>query len=606
MKNFKKLSVLLLTLCMIAALAAPAAAIDDPVLVDPTLILSPETTLTVFVDGTESAALSDKYPFGETASIAAPTVAEKTFQYWTNAEGAVISYDANLTLTMYANTTVKAVYGSTTATAQTTAAFLNVTRTTGEIVFNATASAPSGSQISACGIRYSTTKSTLDALKGSDGVYVVAADTTATNWTLIVTPADEDTTYYTVVYATVDNDTIYSAVKAVKLSELQSGVSMVTDLGVDLSNIDPGLFCVVTFDANGGEGTMEPQGLVKNRATALNANTFTRDGGTFYGWNTKADYSGTFYADGASVTLSADTTLYAQWQAPSNGDNGSGYVGGGTSTYTPTVAETKNGKVTVDPKSTAAGAKVTVTVTPDEGYELDTLTVKDANGKDVAVTKNADGTYTYTQPAGKVTVTANFKAKAKNEGLTVDALLKMFDDLDPNGWYLDDVRYCVENGMMNGVGDGKFDPNGTTTRAMIVTILYRLEGEPVIRSGMPFSDVKESDWYAKAVSWAESKGIVNGFEDGTFRPNAPITREQLAAILYRYAQTKGQGFQGLWSFKLDFPDAGDVSDWATEAMSWMVMNGVINGMDGKLNPQGNATRVQVAAMVHRFCELIKK
>ena len=99
---------------------------------------------------------------------------------------------------------------------------------------------------------------------------------------------------------------------------------------------------------------------------------------------------------------------------------------------------------------------------------------------------------------------------------------------------------------------------------------------------------------------------MTGYGDGRFGPNDPITREQLAAILYRYAQTKGQGFQGLWSFRLDFPDAGDVSDWATEAMSWMVMQGVINGMDGRLNPQGDATRVQVAAMVHRFCELIKK
>ena len=122
----------------------------------------------------------------------------------------------------------------------------------------------------------------------------------------------------------------------------------------------------------------------------------------------------------------------------------------------------------------------------------------------------------------------------------------------------------------------------------------------MIRSGMPFDDVKESDWYAKAVSWAESQGIVNGFEDGAFRPNDPITREQLAAILYRYAQSKGQGFQGLWSFKLDFPDAGDVSDWATEAMSWMVMNGVINGKDGKLVPGGNASRAEAATMLQRF------
>ena len=158
---------------------------------------------------------------------------------------------------------------------------------------------------------------------------------------------------------------------------------------------------------------------------------------------------------------------------------------------------------------------------------------------------------------------------------------------------------------MNGVGDGKFDPSGATTRGMIVTILYRLEGEPVIRSGMPFSDVKESDWYAKAISWAESLGIVNGYGDGRFGPNDPITREQLATILYRYAQHKGEGFKGLWSFKLDFPDAGTVSGWATEALSWMVMNGVINGKDGFLAPGGEASRAEAATMLMRFCEKIE-
>ena len=184
--------------------------------------------------------------------------------------------------------------------------------------------------------------------------------------------------------------------------------------------------------------------------------------------------------------------------------------------------------------------------------------------------------------------------------------MSAFDDLDPAAWYHDGVHWALKNGVMNGMGNGVFDPDGATSRAMIVTILYRLEGEPMIRSGMPFSDVTESDWFAMAVSWAESRGIVNGFEDGTFRPNDPITREQLAAVLYRYAQYKGEGFTGLWSFRLDFPDAGDVSDWASEAMHWMVMNGVINGMDGKLNSQGNATRTQMATMVYRFCELIKK
>ena len=303
------------------------------------------------------------------------------------------------------------------------------------------------------------------------------------------------------------------------------------------------------------------------------------------------------------ISLTSPDVVAAGYQVRETGDAkypwtvgqpSSPSYGGGTTTYTAEVRDAEHGRIAVDPKAAAEGAKVTVTVTPDEGYEVDAVTVKDADGKDVPVTKNADGTYSYTQPKGKVTVTATFKK-------TEEKAKQTFTDVKPGDWFYEAVEYAAEKGLMNGVTDGKFDPNGTTTRAMIVTILYRLEGEPVIRSGMPFDDVKESDWYAKAVSWAESKGIVTGYGDGRFGPNDPITREQLAAILYRYAQSKGQGFQGLWSFKLDFPDAGDVSDWAMEAMSWMVMQGVINGKDGFLTPGGNATRAEAATMLMRYC-----
>jgi hypothetical protein len=273
--------------------------------------------------------------------------------------------------------------------------------------------------------------------------------------------------------------------------------------------------------------------------------------------------------------------------------------GGGSSptTYAPTITETANGKVTVKPEKAASGELVTITATPDEGYELDALTVTDTGGKEVALTKSADCTFSFVQPAGKVTIKATFKKTADSDE---NCPMKAFIDLDPAAWYHDGVHWALENGVMNGVGGGKFDPSGATTRGMIVTILYRLEGEPVIRSGMPFSDVKESDWYAKAISWAESLGIVNGYGDGRFGPNDPITREQLATILYRYAQHKGEGFKGLWNFKLDFPDAGEVSVWAIEAVSWMVMNGVINGKDGKLVPGGNASRAEAATMLQRF------
>ncbi len=255
---------------------------------------------------------------------------------------------------------------------------------------------------------------------------------------------------------------------------------------------------------------------------------------------------------------------------------------------------------------------MTVTVTPDEGYEVDSVSVKDANGKDVALTKNADGTYTYTQPAGKVTVTATFKEKAKEtptEGLTVAELLEMFDDLDPNGWYLDDVRYCVENGYMKGMGNNKFGPQLNVSRAMIAQLLWNMAGNPEPASAAPFDDVAADAWYAKAVAWAYENGITKGTGVG-FEPDKDITREQLAAMLYNYAKLLGKGFTGAWMFLLDYPDAAEISSWADEAIHWMVMNGIINGTTDDagtviLDPQGDATRAQLAAMVHRFCELIK-
>ena len=179
--------------------------------------------------------------------------------------------------------------------------------------------------------------------------------------------------------------------------------------------------------------------------------------------------------------------------------------------------------------------------------------------------------------------------------------LASFTDLDPAAWYHDGVHYCMENGMMNGVGEGKFDPDGATSRAMLVTILWRMEGAPVVNYAMAFADVPADAWYAEAVRWAAAQHVVEGCGDGTFRPDAEITREQLAAILYRLAQAKGQGFTGAWQFKLDQPDASAVSGWADEAMHWCVMNEIINGKDGCLVPGGSASRAEAAAMLMRFC-----
>ena len=188
------------------------------------------------------------------------------------------------------------------------------------------------------------------------------------------------------------------------------------------------------------------------------------------------------------------------------------------------------------------------------------------------------------------------------DGVT-NCLSKAFSDLDTSLWYHEATDYVLENGLMNGVGNNLFDPNGTTSRAMIVTILWRLEGEPVVNYLMQFEDVAAETWYTEAVRWAASEGIVEGYSNTSFGPNDPITREQLATILYRYEQYKGGGFTGAWMFLLDYTDRDKVSDWAYEAMCWTTMHGVINGKgDGILDPKGSAKRCEAAQMLMNYLD----
>jgi len=184
--------------------------------------------------------------------------------------------------------------------------------------------------------------------------------------------------------------------------------------------------------------------------------------------------------------------------------------------------------------------------------------------------------------------------------------MSAFTDLNPALWYHDGIHFCLENGMMNGVGNNKFDPSGTTSRGMIVTILYRLENEPEITAENPFDDVEADRWYTNAVIWAAENKIVSGYGDGKFGPDDTITREQLAVILYRYAQFKGIDVSvGEDTNILAFEDAGSWSDWSVSALQWAVGSGIINGKDGKLVPKGDASRAEAATMLQRFCENVK-
>lgn len=266
------------------------------------------------------------------------------------------------------------------------------------------------------------------------------------------------------------------------------------------------------------------------------------------------------------------------------------------------VPSTSNGDVTVSPKEAAYGDTVTVTVKPDKGYVLDVLVVTDENGKIVKLTKKSDTKYTFTMPNSKVNVVATFKAETVKPEQPADV---PFVDVAKDAWYYPSVSYVYEHGMMTGMTDTIFAPNTTLSRAMIAQVLYNLEGKPAAIGGN-FTDVNHGDWYADAVNWAAKEGIVAGMGDGTFAPNAPLTREQMASILHRYAKYNNYDIKANGSLSI-FADAYKISPWAKDAMSWAVGHDVINGMgNSTIAPQGTATRAQVATVLMNFCENVAK
>ena len=286
-------------------------------------------------------------------------------------------------------------------------------------------------------------------------------------------------------------------------------------------------------------------------------------------------------ADGSGASASCTVTV-------------SSYLPPANPNYKITVEATQGGTVTADPTAAKAGATVTLTPAPDAGYQVGAVAVTDRFGDAVAVTENADGTYTFTMPNGQVTVTVTF----------AEAPLP-FPDVTEGDWFYDAVRYAYETGLMDGVGDNLFAPNSQTTRAQLVTILYRLEGEPEVSGTSGFTDVEAGTWYTDAVAWAAANGIVNGTTDTTFAPGEDITREQLVTVLYRYAESKGYDVSASADLS-GYPDAGQVQDYAQPAMAWAVAEGIVEGVDGNLNPTGDATRAQIATILMRFCAGVAK
>ncbi len=275
---------------------------------------------------------------------------------------------------------------------------------------------------------------------------------------------------------------------------------------------------------------------------------------------------------------------------PGGGNGGGGYT---PPTYKPDVSKPGEGggTPTVTPSNPKPGDTVTVKPKPDDGYEVDTITVTDKNGKPVEVTVKPDGTYTFKQPSGKVTIEVSYKPIETPWN-------NPFADVSENDWYYEAVRFVQERGLMNGIGNGNFAPNAQLSRAQLAQILFNKEGRPGVNYLLTFPDVASEAWYTEAVRWAASQGIVGGYGDGTFGPNDPITREQLAVMLWRYS-----GSPAATSRELHFNDTDEISGFALEALRWAVENGILNGYgDGRLGPQGQATRAQVAQMLKNFIE----
>ena len=263
--------------------------------------------------------------------------------------------------------------------------------------------------------------------------------------------------------------------------------------------------------------------------------------------------------------------------------------------YAITVEQPDHGTVTVTPNRATQGTTVTITATPDQGYQVNAVTVTDRFGDAVRVTENSDGTYTFTMPNGQVTITATFVETEAPVG-------EPFLDVNEGDWFYDAVAYAYENGLMDGVGGNRFAPNSATTRAQLVTILYRMEGQPAVSGDLPFTDVEDGTWYTNAVVWAAQNGIVNGVGDDTFAPGNDLTREQLVTILYRYAESKGYDVSASADLA-GYPDGEEIQAYAREAMAWAVAENIIRGMeDDTLKPAGNASRAQIATILMRFCE----
>ena len=347
----------------------------------------------------------------------------------------------------------------------------------------------------------------------------------------------------------------------------------------------------VSVNGGTGGGSYAAGDTVTITATVPSSQRFT-------GWTVNEGGVTLANASNATTTFTMPAravTVTANFQSNSSGGSSSGGGGGNYTppTYPPTVERPSEGGGTavVSPSNPKPGDNVTVKPRPDDGYEVDKITVTDKDGKPVEVTVKPDGTYTFKQPNGRVKIEVSYKTVEKSWN-------NPFSDVSEGDWYYEAVRFVHERDLMNGYSDGRFGPNDPLSRAQLAQILFNKEGRPVVNYLLDFSDEAGEAWYTEAIRWATSQGIVGGYGNGKFGPNDPITREQLAVMLWRYS-----GSPAATNKELHFNDESEISGFALEALRWAVESGILNGYgDGRLGPQGQATRAQVAQMLKNFIE----
>ena len=354
----------------------------------------------------------------------------------------------------------------------------------------------------------------------------------------------------------------------------------------------------IIFNGNGGTASQTSMETGTD-GTLDTLPTASRDGNyRFDGWFTEP-------TGGVQITTSTvftkETTVYAHWvyiDRPTDDDHLSGSDSSSDPSYRIDVdVITRGGNVSVRPTSASVGTRVAITVDSDSGYELDRIVVLNEGGTELALTQRNENTYTFIMPDGRVSIDAHFVR------VEMPSTSNVFYDVAQGAWYYDAVQYVTQRGLMTGVSDRQFAPNAILSRAQAVQILYALAGGPTVSASNDFVDVNRGDWYADAVSWATANGVVSGMGKEMFGPNAPLTREQLALILYHYAQVAGYApHQGGMAIQ-EFSDSASISGWALEAVQWAVNAGLISGTgDGMLDPDGAATRAQVAQIFMNFCQ----